>query len=112
MSWVAILSRRRKRITDVGNAVFITVFLPVKFAMFIGIVGSRCSGKRTIAEYLVQNHGFKLLSLRNHKVVDSDSSGETLEFDTQEQLQEFVTERWRENFVTCDLDSCGVHALK
>lgn len=80
--------------------------------MFIGIVGSRCSGKHTVAEYLVQNHGFKLLSLRNLGKAEIESNGEILEFDTQEQMQEYVTERWRENFVTCDLDSCGVYALK
>ncbi|KAF6516528.1 hypothetical protein HZS61_003731 [Fusarium oxysporum f. sp. conglutinans] len=34
--------------------------------MLIGVCGSICSGKKTVAQYLVEHHGFKLLHLQPH----------------------------------------------
>ncbi|RYC56578.1 hypothetical protein CHU98_g9636 [Xylaria longipes] len=35
--------------------------------MLIGICGAKCAGKRTVAQYLVEHHGFKKLHLENQK---------------------------------------------
>ncbi|KAK3499845.1 putative dCMP deaminase [Neurospora hispaniola] len=46
--------------------------------MFIGICGSICAGKSTIAQYLVEHHGFTRVSLEHTiKTIDDIVSGET-----------------------------------
>ena len=42
--------------------------------MFIGIAGPICSGKRTIANFLIENHNFTRLQLRNPQQNGSESS--------------------------------------
>jgi hypothetical protein len=101
--------------------------------MFIGIAGPICSGKRTIADFLISNHNFKRLRLRP---VDGDGSstgefevltpaatppvdedtklsnglqkldvnaGDDISFKTMSEMVDYVTKRWRENFVTVDI---------
>jgi hypothetical protein len=79
--------------------------------MFIGLTGPLCSGKHTVAKYLVDKHNFTYLSLN-----DSDELtefGQTcVRFNTLKQMQIYVTERWLENFVTCDVDGNGLWLLK
>jgi dCMP deaminase len=65
--------------------------------MFVGIAGPPCSGKRTIAKWLIVNHGFTYVSFKP-LVLDG------LRFDSAGDLLLHVTERWTENFVTCDVD--------
>ncbi|KAI1745178.1 cytidine deaminase-like protein [Xylaria scruposa] len=36
--------------------------------MLIGICGAKCAGKRTVAQYLVEHHGFKKLHIENQKL--------------------------------------------
>ncbi|KAK4033232.1 cytidine deaminase-like protein [Parachaetomium inaequale] len=92
--------------------------------MFIGICGSICAGKRTIARYLVDHHGFTQLYLGSgpssgaDDAVDgvtppsnsslsntSDSPNDQHTFSTPDDLLDFVTKRWRERWVTTDIPS-------
>ena len=119
--------------------------------MFIGIAGPICAGKRTIADFLIQNHQFTRLRLRRTKsstsstfnastpsstpddtlklanglqnvqlkgeqpvigepIADRESvtNGratveEELWFDSMGEMTDYVTKRWRQNFVTVDI---------
>ena len=97
--------------------------------MFIGIAGPICSGKRTIANFLIANYGFTRLRLRSVNGVSSPSDefdvstpsqSETDQlcneiknvhvngigdicFRTMADMTDYVTKRWRENFVTVDI---------
>jgi dCMP deaminase len=88
--------------------------------MFIGIAGPICSGKRSVANYLVANHGFVRLRLRpipdanpspsdrcdlhelSNALEHSSVSGD-IYFPTIAEMTDYVTKRWRENFVTVDI---------
>ncbi|KAI9246950.1 cytidine deaminase-like protein [Phascolomyces articulosus] len=80
--------------------------------MFIGIVGTRCSGKHSVVEYLIEKCGFQLLNLRNSHHLDRPIRHTGMEFSTLEEMHNYVTERWRENFVTCDIDAEGLSLLR
>jgi len=98
--------------------------------MFIGIAGPICSGKHTIAEYLIQKHKFTRLHLRNpfaqglnaseletpKGTPEDDEEIEKLSnglakvdvknevwFDTMGEMVEFVTKRWKKNYITIDI---------
>jgi len=115
--------------------------------MFIGIAGPICSGKRTVADFLIQTHSFTRLRLRSSNPLSdspdfdastplvtpdtelanglqnvaingqktSQSNGDTavdlnaaenedgIWFDTMTEMTEFVTKRWRQDFVTVDI---------
>ncbi|KAM3466514.1 hypothetical protein NHJ6243_000897 [Beauveria neobassiana] len=99
--------------------------------MLIGVCGSICSGKKTVAQYLVEHHGFKPLYLRGGpKGVNGFGSKaangsadfgpaaaqasassrspfargpDSQTFDTAEALLDFVTLSWRSRFVTTDI---------
>ncbi|CAG8480938.1 7682_t:CDS:2 [Diversispora eburnea] len=80
--------------------------------MFIGITGPRFAGKNTVAKWLVSGHGFTLLSLRkdnyyeNYHNHHSQHQGlDALEFESPEELLQYVTKKYSENFVTCDIRS-------
>ncbi|ROW03196.1 hypothetical protein VPNG_08135 [Cytospora leucostoma] len=94
--------------------------------MLIGICGSICSGKSTVAQYLVDHHGFTRLSVKAGRAPTSKeqtdgSTGETnnespnahhkrpshspLVFSNADELRDYVTQRWRERWVTTDLMS-------
>jgi len=99
--------------------------------MFIGIAGPICSGKRTIADFLITNHDFTRLRLRHpsatglspteietpartppvddiHSLsngiqkVQVNGTGEVW-FESMSEMVDYVTKRWRENFVTVDI---------
>jgi dCMP deaminase len=82
--------------------------------MFIGIAGPTSSGKHTIAQYLVEQHGFKFLTLDNFQdIFERETLYEkSTRFATLIEMQSYVTERWQENFVTCDVDCRGLWTLK
>lgn len=104
--------------------------------MFIGIAGPICSGKRTIANFLITKHNFTRLRLRDatDKTTSSDESdalntsaptppvddihdlsnaiqsiqvkgneNEEVWFESMGEMVDYVTKRWRENFVTVDI---------
>ncbi|KAL1878284.1 Deoxycytidine monophosphate (dCMP) deaminase [Diaporthe australafricana] len=92
--------------------------------MLIGICGSICSGKSTVARYLVDHHGFKRVSVEpsaskapqeqgNNSEAESNVSNThqkrpsrtALVFSTSDELLEYVTQRWRERWVTTDVMS-------
>ncbi|KAK4226503.1 cytidine deaminase-like protein [Podospora fimiseda] len=104
--------------------------------MFIGICGSICAGKRTIASYLTEHHGFTHLYLNNPNnssssqdddttttTTDSSSSSTALittttsssspktTFSTPESLLDHVTCNWQSRFVTTDIPSSQTLSL-
>ncbi|KUI61055.1 hypothetical protein VP1G_08228 [Cytospora mali] len=87
--------------------------------MLIGICGSICSGKSTVAQYLIDHHGFKHVSVDPGRISTSQeqtssSEGETnspnthhkrpsrssLTFSSSDELLDYVTQRWRERWIT------------
>lgn len=81
-----------------------------------------CSGKSTVARYLVDHHGFKRVSVDPNaskvpqepvtvSVTDNNVSNShqrrpsrtALVFPTSDELLEYVTQRWRERWVTTDV---------
>ncbi|KAF9406093.1 Deoxycytidine monophosphate (dCMP) deaminase [Podila epigama] len=97
--------------------------------MFIGIVGPSCSGKHEVAKLLVKHHGFQQLGLRrqgqrqglrNDQEKDM-SLGEQRrssrhvheEFDTIEEMLDYVTLHWMGHYVTCDVHTVyGISILR
>ncbi|TGO87876.1 hypothetical protein BPOR_0198g00120 [Botrytis porri] len=101
--------------------------------MFIGLCGGICAGKSTIAQYLVEHHGFTHLYLRpeqgnknSPRIINGVTAGEaenveengiTLRqrskpqsqsqsqytFTSTTDLLDFVTKRWRERWVTTNI---------
>src|SRR5947199_10118960 len=109
--------------------------------MFIGIAGPICSGKRTVADFLIQTHSFTRLRLRPSSPLSdspdfdastplatpdtelanglqnvaingqqtSQSDGDRpadlngIWFDTMAEMTDYVTKRWRQDFVTVDI---------
>ncbi|KAG9238440.1 cytidine deaminase-like protein [Amylocarpus encephaloides] len=100
--------------------------------MLIGLCGGICAGKRTVANYLEEHHGFTHLYLRPDKPVQATNgvtksedeeqdrkstrtvpqfngtSKKELSFDTTDDLLDFVTKRWRERWVTTDIHTESV----
>lgn len=74
--------------------------------MFIGLCGGICSGKRTIAQYLVEHHGFTHLFLQHSS--NASISDDKHTFQTVEELVDFVTSRWQQRWVTTDIYSEAV----
>jgi dCMP deaminase len=68
--------------------------------MFVGLCGGICAGKHTVAQYLVDHHGFKELHL-HHATTNTSTDEHT--FQTVFDLVDFVTKRWRERWVTTDI---------
>ncbi|KAK3325833.1 cytidine deaminase-like protein [Apodospora peruviana] len=110
--------------------------------MFIGVCGSICAGKSTVAQYLVDHHGFTQLYVSDQRLpsqktttngADTQKEQDSVEtqstsiaaeqannrgllpqrrkqhvFATADELLEFVTQRWRERWVTDDIFSEAV----
>lgn len=82
--------------------------------MFIGVTGPQSSGKHTIAQYLVEQHHFQFLSISTFTNTFGRENlyDNVLRFANVNDMQSYVTERWQENFVTCDVDSRDLWTLK
>ncbi|KAF7731661.1 Deoxycytidine monophosphate (dCMP) deaminase [Apophysomyces ossiformis] len=80
--------------------------------MFIGLTGPSCSGKHAIARYLCNTHGYNLLALENHTHAHCELYQTAKAFRTVHELITYVTERWREKFVICDMGCDGIWELK
>ncbi|KAJ4306207.1 Deoxycytidine monophosphate (dCMP) deaminase [Collariella sp. IMI 366227] len=94
--------------------------------MFIGICGSICAGKRTIARYLVDHHGFTQLYLEPRTPSETDAAVDSIAlsshsslstsgsssrqqvFSSPDELLEFITKNWRERWVTTDIPNEGI----
>ncbi|KFZ07352.1 hypothetical protein V501_06538 [Pseudogymnoascus sp. VKM F-4519 (FW-2642)] len=69
--------------------------------MFVGLCGGICSGKRTVAQYLIDHHGFTRLRLQhsaNEPLTDDKHT-----FRTIDDLVNFVTTQWQRRWVTTDV---------
>ncbi|KAH8434739.1 deoxycytidine monophosphate deaminase [Aspergillus melleus] len=89
--------------------------------MLIGLCGGICSGKHAIAEYLIQNQGFRLLELKSNTIsqaADEDEVDLQLQvpdtnggiksppstvFECVDSLLEFATKNWQGLWVTADI---------
>jgi hypothetical protein len=82
--------------------------------MFIGITGPQSSGKHIIAQYLVEQHNFQFLSISSFTNTFGRENlyNNVIRFTNVNDMQTYVTERWQENFVTCDVDSRDLWTLK
>ncbi|KAI9736809.1 MAG: Deoxycytidine monophosphate (dCMP) deaminase [Claussenomyces sp. TS43310] len=72
--------------------------------MFVGICGGICAGKRTVAQYLTDHHGFTHLHLQ--KTAQNGASMPSADqhtFAHVDALVDFVTKRWRDRWVTTDI---------
>ncbi|KAF3345280.1 3-isopropylmalate dehydrogenase [Verticillium dahliae VDG2] len=71
--------------------------------MLIGICGGICAGKKTVAQYLVDHHGFKHLHL------EPPSSAPSIHiFATAQALLDYVTSRWQDRWVLTHVHSEAV----
>ncbi|KAI1402047.1 cytidine deaminase-like protein [Hypoxylon fuscum] len=97
--------------------------------MLIGICGAKCAGKSTVAQYLIDHHGFKKLHLEA-STLQGDTPSDVAEpkagsttpdtaktslslrlkqtsssytFSTTTELLDFVTKHWRSRWVTTDV---------
>ena len=68
--------------------------------MFVGLCGGICSGKGTIAQYLVDHHDFTNLYIDG---TAQPGSRDNHTFKDVEELVEFVTPRWQQRWVTTDI---------
>ncbi|KAI1389792.1 cytidine deaminase-like protein [Hypoxylon trugodes] len=97
--------------------------------MLIGICGAKCAGKSTVAQYLIDHHGFKKLHLEKSTSQNNDHSGgsesqaesatpdttrtnlplhsrqtpRSYTFATSTALLDFVTKHWRSRWVVTDI---------
>lgn len=69
--------------------------------MLIAIIGPPCSGKETIASYLIQHESFNRVTSRPSQTPAKTTT--TTVFHTPSQLLDFATLNWRTNYVTTDL---------
>ncbi|KAI6248370.1 Deoxycytidylate deaminase [Erysiphe necator] len=83
--------------------------------MLIGLCGGICSGKSTIADYLMTHHSFKRLYLRSTTLPENTSDLSKISkdkteytFDASDDLLLFVTKRWREKWVTTDIHNQNI----
>ncbi|CAO3600241.1 unnamed protein product [Absidia cylindrospora] len=80
--------------------------------MLIGIIGSQCSGKHTFSNYLVEKHGFTYVYMNQPPLTLPSLYDNGLQFDTLDNMQQYITKRWRQRFVTCNINSNGIWFLK
>ncbi|KAJ9072122.1 Deoxycytidine monophosphate (dCMP) deaminase [Entomophthora muscae] len=89
--------------------------------MFIGLIGPICSGKSSIANYLVTKKGFSLVGLSCNPGADElkegvicEEGGEKIRrFQSLDSLLNYVTSNWGGNFVVKDkLNYASIVALR
>lgn len=68
--------------------------------MLLALVGLVCSGKSSVAEYLVERHGFTQVTLGSRV-----PQGAGLHFTSADVMLQHVTAHWQTNYVTLDLDT-------
>ncbi|WFD31319.1 dCMP deaminase [Malassezia sp. CBS 17886] len=73
--------------------------------MLIGLVGLRCAGKSTVAEYLCREHGFEWITFRPTHAAGGAHGLPLRHFASAEDMLQYVTMHWRSPFVTLDLDT-------
>lgn len=75
--------------------------------MFVGLCGFKYSGRKTLANILKEQYGFTIVCVDgNNEVRNSgDPNEKILNFARLEEMLEYVTERWREDFVWPELET-------
>lgn len=68
--------------------------------MLVVIVGTQCSGRRTVQDILSTQFRFKTVTCRDKELKQEPN---VINFEERTEMLNFVTARWRENFVTVDL---------
>lgn len=83
--------------------------------MLIGVCGGICAGKHSVLEYLVQRHNFQVLTLvsttttpaietsASEAYVSSTKTHPGTTFSKIEDLLDYATKYWQENFVTTSI---------
>ncbi|KAF3903610.1 hypothetical protein AA313_de0204226 [Arthrobotrys entomopaga] len=92
--------------------------------MFIGLCGTICAGKHTVAKFLVETYGFKVLRLAaptstplpqqegagatntpttTTTVVSHFPENDNPSFSSVDELLDYVTPRWQERWVTTEI---------
>ncbi|PGH16999.1 hypothetical protein AJ79_01383 [Helicocarpus griseus UAMH5409] len=83
--------------------------------MLLGLCGGICAGKHSVAEYLIQKHGFQQLHLAHrpyHLLGETElpppfgnqiAKNGSHVFQTVDELLEFVTRRWQDRWITTDI---------
>ncbi|ORZ24354.1 deoxycytidylate deaminase [Absidia repens] len=80
--------------------------------MLIAIIGAQCSGKHTFSNYLVEKHRFTYVYMNQPPSTVPTLYDNGLRFDTLDDMQQYITKRWRQRFVTCAINSNGIWFLK
>jgi dCMP deaminase len=68
--------------------------------MFVVIIGTESSGRRTLQDILKSRFGFKAVRCRGEL---SQGTFDGLKFKSEEEMLDFITAHWRDNFVTVDI---------
>ncbi|KAI8455222.1 cytidine deaminase-like protein [Phakopsora pachyrhizi] len=72
--------------------------------MLIALIGGRCSGKNTLIQHLVSEHSFRKVTISCTASPRDDQNGKgRLNFSDDDDLLEYATLNWRQDFVTIDL---------
>jgi dCMP deaminase len=70
----------------------------------VGLCGGICAGKRTVAQYLAEHHGFKHLHLQTTSGESTSPRGDPEHtFHDVGSLVDYVTKRWMQRWVTTDI---------
>lgn len=83
--------------------------------MLVALIGPTCSGKSSVAQYLVERHGFRRVYVKgkgcvahkieadaNHLLAKATLSDTKTVFESFDNFLEYATTNWRENMVTTD----------
>ncbi|KAH6690642.1 cytidine deaminase-like protein [Plectosphaerella plurivora] len=74
--------------------------------MLIGICGGICAGKKTVAQYLVDHHGFKHIYLESPDTQETPSTSSAppeRTFSSAQALLDYVTPRWQDRWVLTEV---------
>lgn len=68
------------------------------------LLGPRCSGKNTVADYLVSEEGFERVRITSSSWASTSKQrdGDSLVFSTASDFLDYATLNWRKRYVTCD----------
>lgn len=71
-----------------------------------------CAGKQSVVDFLVEEHGFRALSLKDQSEASSANGTSIakaeLSFHTVTALDDFVSKKWRQHWVVKQIESSEV----
>ena len=71
--------------------------------MFIGLCGLKFSGRKTFAEFLRENYNFTVVRVTSE--LSPPGTEKVLHFESVDEMLEWVTERWRDDFVWPEVET-------